>query len=67
MSNESNEKIVRFRRNIQDALDRSERELELIAKLFHQHGYTDRAKKIYSAVLNMRQDRNKSADGQERR
>jgi hypothetical protein len=65
MSNESNEKVARFRKNIQEALDRSERELELIAKFFHQHGYTDRAKQIYSAVLNIRQDRKQSTNGQE--
>lgn len=57
MSKESSEKIARFRQTIQEALDKSERELELIAKLFRQHGYTERAKEIHSAVLSIRQGR----------
>lgn len=65
MSNESNDKIVKFRQSIQEALDRSERELEQIASFFHQHGYTEQAKKIYSAILTIRQDRKNTSTGGE--
>ncbi|PWT96165.1 MAG: hypothetical protein C5B53_10185 [Candidatus Melainabacteria bacterium] len=37
-------------RFLQEALDRSEHELRVIATLYHKHGHTSRAEEIYRAV-----------------
>ncbi len=44
--------------DIDSALDRSARELQILANFYHQHGYRQRAQELYKTVLRIRQDRN---------
>ncbi|MBU6452778.1 MAG: hypothetical protein KGS72_13410 [Cyanobacteria bacterium REEB67] len=43
---------------LDEAMDRSNRELRLLANFYHQHGYLDRAQEIYRTVLRIQDDRN---------
>jgi Tfp pilus assembly protein PilF len=45
---------------IDEAMDRSHRELKLLANFYHQHGYLDRAQEIYRTVLKIQDDRDQS-------
>ncbi len=42
---------------IENALDRSDHELKLLANFYHQHGYLDCAQEIYRTILKIRRDR----------
>jgi lipopolysaccharide biosynthesis regulator YciM len=44
--------------SLDEAMDRSNRELKLLANFYHQHGYLDRAQEIYKTVLKIQDDRN---------
>ena len=47
--------------SLDEAMDRSHRELKLLANFYHQHGYLDRAQEIYRTVLKIQEDRDDSA------
>lgn len=42
--------------SLNDALDRSSHELQLLANFYHQHGYTERAQEIYKTILKLRKE-----------
>jgi len=52
--------------DLQDAIDRSDRELKLIANFYHQHGYNDCAQEIYQTMFKIRTERNQSDENAER-
>jgi len=43
--------------DLADAMDRSDRELKLLANFYHQHGYIDRAQEIYRTMLKIQEER----------
>jgi len=45
--------------NLDRALDRSCRVIQLLANFYHQHGYGDRAQDLYRFVVRINNDRHK--------
>jgi hypothetical protein len=44
---------------LEQALDRSTHELQLLANFYYQHSYPERAQEIYRTILKIRRDRDK--------
>lgn len=59
MSNGQERPLGGFTHNdaIEQALDQSTRELEILANVYHQRGHTERAHEMYNAIENLRRDR----------
>jgi len=45
-----------------DAMDRSDRELKLLANFYHQHGYLECAQEIYRTMLKIQEERHDIKD-----
>ncbi|MBS1997299.1 MAG: hypothetical protein JSS86_13355 [Cyanobacteria bacterium SZAS LIN-2] len=52
-----NKKGDEARDHLADALDRSDRELKLLANFYHQHGYLESAQDIYRTMLKIQRQR----------
>lgn len=52
-----NKKSDEDRDHLADALDRSDRELKLLANFYHQHGYLESAQDIYRTMLKIQRQR----------
>jgi hypothetical protein len=55
------EKVLSITKNesVEEALDRSTHELQLLANFYHQHSYPERAQEIYRTILKIRRDQDK--------
>ncbi len=42
---------------LEATLDRSARELQLLANFYHAHGYLERAQELYRTIIGIRKDR----------
>jgi hypothetical protein len=50
---------------IDEALDRSEKELQRLANFYHQQGFLDQAQKIYRTILSIRKRRSDGTSEQD--
>ncbi len=49
--------------SMEESLDRSSHELQLLANFYHQHAFRNRAQELYRVVLRLRKDRDRQRQG----
>ena len=48
--------------SLNSALNKSSRELQLLANFYHRHGYYKQAQDIYKTIVNIREQRDRQDD-----